>query len=131
MTKLLLGLLGAGVLATGGWAAASGLDGTDPARTVSIPAVAGTTDGTAQATTTASTTTAATSTAATTTAASTTTAELEVEDVSGPCDEDEHANDQRCTGAAGDDSDDDDNDRSGSNQGSDDDDRSGSNSGKG
>lgn len=38
MTKLLIGLLAAGVLATGGLAAASGLDDTEPARTVSIPA---------------------------------------------------------------------------------------------
>ena len=76
-------------------------------------------------------------TGATTTAAST------VEDVSGPCDEAEHANDPRCTGAAttttrGDDDHADD-DRQGSNRGpgggGDDDDhaddRSGSNSGHG
>ena len=65
-------------------------------------------------------------------------------DVSGPCDEAEHANDPRCTGAgAAQDRDDDDrrnrgsgnddDDRSGSSSGGDDDgdDRSGSNSGKG
>ena len=36
MTRLLIGLLGAGVIATGGYAAATGLE-TDPARTVSLP----------------------------------------------------------------------------------------------
>ena len=36
MTKLLIGLLGAGVIATGGYAAATSVD-TDPARTVSLP----------------------------------------------------------------------------------------------
>ena len=51
MTKLLLGLLGAGVIATGGYAAASGIE-TDPARTVSLPsATTGTTTGTTTATT--------------------------------------------------------------------------------
>lgn len=101
MTKLLIGLLGAGVVATGGYAAASGLDA-DPARTVSLPA--------------------ATSTDDTTTAATT------VEDVSGPCDEAEHRNDPRCTGGAAVDDDDHDDDRE---VDDDDADRSGSNSGKG
>jgi hypothetical protein len=80
MTKFLIGLLGAGVLATGGYAAATNTDA-DPARTVSLPG----------ATTSDDTTTAATtvSTNAATTA----------EDVSGPCDEAEHANDPRCGGA--------------------------------
>ena len=135
MTKLLISLLGAGVLATGGWAAASGFDDADPARTVSLPAATGTGDDT----TTQRTTTAATTTAATTTVEDE--VENEVEDVSGPCDEAEHANDPRCAGGAttGDDDDGDD-DRSGANKGSDDDDggddddnddRSGSNSAKG
>ena len=72
------------------------------------------------------------------------------EDISGPCDEAEHANDPRCTGARGDDRDDDrgrDDDRRGDDDDSghgsddhddddnddddDDDDRSGSNSGRG
>ena len=74
MTKLLIGLLGAGVIATGGYAAATSVD-TDPARTVSLPA--------------------ATSTGETTTAA--TTAD-DADDISGPCDEAEHRNDPRCTG---------------------------------
>lgn len=118
MTKLLIGLLGAGVVATGGYAAASSLDA-DPARTVSLPA--------------------ATSTDGTTTTG--TTAAMTVEDVSGRCDEAEHRNDPRCTGgAAAADLDDHDDDRSGHGSGRDDDDRevedghedrSGSNSGKG
>lgn len=86
MTKLLLGLLGAAVIATGGYAAASGVD-TDPARTVSLPGV---TDGTT-GTTTDETTTGAATTGATTTD--------EADDVSGPCDEAEHRNDQRCAGS--------------------------------
>ncbi len=77
MTKLLIGLLGAGVIATGGYAAATGLE-TDPARTVSLPG----------ATSTEDTTTAATSAATTTD---------DLNDVSGPCDEAEHRNDPRCT----------------------------------
>jgi hypothetical protein len=125
MTKLMISLLGAGVLATGGYAAANGLQ-SDPARTVSLPAATSTNDDT----TTAGTTTAAT-TAGTTTAG----------DISGPCDEAEHRNDPRCTGGAaadddnsgpgggGDDGDDD--DRGEDDDGDDDDDRSGSNSGKG
>jgi hypothetical protein len=86
MTKLLIGLLGAGVIATGGYAAASGLD-TEPARTVSLPG----------ATSTGDTTTSATTTTATTTAATTTD---DVNDISGPCDEAEHRNDPRCTGVS-------------------------------
>ncbi len=49
MNKLLIGLLGAGVIATGGYAAASGLDDTAPARTVSLPGA--TTDSTTGTTT--------------------------------------------------------------------------------
>jgi hypothetical protein len=121
MTKLLISLLGAGVLATGGWAAASGLDDSQPARTVSLPGATNTDE------TTTGTTTAATPAATTT---GTTIGTTTVEDISGPCDEAEHANDPRCAGGAttGDD------DRSGSGRGSGDDhddDRSGSNSGKG
>jgi len=134
MTKLLISLLGAGVLATGGWAAASGFDDADPARSVSLPVATSTGDDTpTQKTTTTAATTPATTTAAVTTAATTTVeddVENEVEDVSGPCDEAEHRTDPRCTGVAGARADDD--DRSGSN--SDDareDDRSGSNSGSG
>ena len=151
MTKLLIGLLGAGVIATGGYAAATSVD-TEPARTVSLPA----------ATSTGETTTAATTTddaddisgpcdeaehrndprctglgsPAPAPAPGTTTDDG---DISGPCDEAEHRNDPRCTGAAaaddrddihhGDDHDDD--DRSGHGAGEDDDDRSGSNSGRG
>ena len=80
MTKLLIGLLGAGVIATAGYAAATSVD-TDPARTVSLPG----------ATTNDDTTTATTTTAAATTD--------DVEDISGPCDEAEHRNDPRCAGA--------------------------------
>ena len=113
MTKLLISLLGAGVLATAGWAAASGLDDSQPARTVSLPG--------------------ATSTGGTTTTGTTTTGTTTAEDISGPCDEAEHANDPRCTGSVTTDDGGAD-DRSGSNRSSDDDhdeDRSGSNSGKG
>jgi hypothetical protein len=65
------------------------------------------------------------------------------EDVSGPCDEAEHANDPRCTGGALDDdrggnsgsgrsgADDGDDDHGGRGHGGGDDDRSGSNSGRG
>jgi hypothetical protein len=78
MTRLLIGLLGAGVIATGGYAAATGLE-TDPARTVSLPGAASTEE-------------------TTTTTAATTTDDLN--DVSGSCDEAEHRNDPRCTGAS-------------------------------
>ena len=143
MRNLLIGLLSVLVLGTGGYAAAAGLDD-DPARTVSLPSA--TTPGTTTTgTTTDDTTTGATTTAGTTTAATTTD---EVEDVSGPCDEAEHANDPRCTGIAGTPRADDDNgdhggddddhaedrdDSSGHGSGDDDhdDDRSGANSGKG
>ena len=43
MTKLLIGLLGAGVIATGGYAAATSVDA-DPARTVSLPGATSTGD---------------------------------------------------------------------------------------
>ena len=133
MNKVLIGLLGAGMIATGGYGAATGIDDSAPARTVSLPGA-----------TTADTTTADTATTADTRTVAATTDDIVVgnapapavttstEDVSGPCDEGEHANDQRCTGDDGGDD-----DRSGSNEGSDDDsadsdeDRSGSNSGKG
>ena len=121
MTKLMISLLGAAAIATGGYAAATGLD-TDPARTVSLP---GATDGTT----------------ATTTGATTTN---EAGDISGPCDEAEHRNDPRCTGAGddddsgpgrgGDDDHDDDSGHGGDDDRDDDedgDDRSGSNSGRG
>jgi hypothetical protein len=156
MTKLLIGLLGAGVIATGGYAAATGLE-TDPARTVSLPGATSTDDTTTSATTTAATTTddvndisgpcdeaehrndprcAGVSTTAPAPASGVTTADDDGPgDISGPCDEAEHANDPRCTGgAAGDDGDDDlEGDRSGRGSGNEDDDedRSGSNSGKG
>ena len=82
MTKLLIGLLGAGVIATGGYAAATSVD-TDPARTVSLPGATSTGDTTTAGTTTADTTTRTTD---------------DVNDISGPCDEAEHRNDPRCTG---------------------------------
>ena len=85
--KIVIGLLAAAILGTGGFAFAAGVDDTQPARTVSVPG----------------TTTAATTAAATTddivigNAPAATTANGE--DLSGPCDEAEHANDPRCTGA--------------------------------
>ena len=66
--------------------------------------------------------------ASTTTTTGTTTGEEPGEDISGPCDEAEHANDPRCTGVApqaGDDDRADDGDRHGSNRGHDGDDDSG------
>ena len=116
MRNLLIGLLGAAVLGTGGYAAASGLDDADPARTVSLPG--------------------ATTAAGTTTTTGTTTTD-EAEDVSGPCDEAEHADDPRCAGGVAtggdDDGDDDHGERGGDDDHDDDDDedRSGSNSGRG
>jgi hypothetical protein len=85
MTKLLISLLGAGVIATAGYAAATSVD-TDPARTVSLPG-ATTNDDTATVGTTTGDTTNATTTGG-------------VEDISGPCDEAEHRNDPRCTGVS-------------------------------
>ena len=90
MTKLLLSLIGAAVLATAGYAATSAFDDSEPARTVSLPGA-----------TTGGTTT------------------DEPGDISGPCDEAEHRNDPRCAGivptdpAPGTTTDDDDGDISG------------------
>jgi hypothetical protein len=63
------------VLATGAWAGTSLLDDSERARTVSIHG--GTTGAATRGTTTTD----------------------NAEDISGPCDEAEHANDSRCTGA--------------------------------
>ncbi len=117
--KIVIGLLAAAILGTGGFAFAAGVDDTQPARTVSLP-------GTTTAATTAATTTddivVGNAPAATTTANG--------EDISGPCDEAEHANDPRCTGTAADDGNDDGN--SGPGSGDDDrDDNSGHGSGHG
>ena len=86
--KLMIGLLAAAILGTGGFAFAAGLDDSQQARTVSLPGLSTSDD---------------TTTAATTTddivignAPATTTDSV---DISGPCDEAEHANDPRCTGA--------------------------------
>ena len=133
MTKLLIGVLSLALVGTGGLVAAvGGFDG-EAARAVSIPAASTareTTDGGATmtgATTTGTTTTGSTTTGATPTGGTTTGGD---DDLSGPCDEAEHANDPRCTGAGGggDDHDDRDDDDHGDR---DDDDRSGSNSGRG
>jgi hypothetical protein len=138
--KILLTLVGAAVLATGAWAGTSLVGDSDPSRTVSLPSAS--TDDSA----TGRTTTGAATTGATATGATTTTTTNEAEDISGPCDEAEHANDPRCTGAAGARADDDgdraeggddhgrrhgrgDDDNGGDENG--DDDRSGSNSGRG
>jgi len=160
MTKLLIGLLGAGVIATAGYAAATSVD-TDPARTVSLPGATTNDDTTTTADTTNAVTTGGvedisgpcdeaehrndprctgTTTPAPAPAPGVTTGDDAPGDISGPCDEAEHRNDPRCTGgAAGDDRGGDD-DRSGHGSGGGDDDRSGgddgedrsgSNSGKG
>ena len=131
MTKLLIGLLGALVLATGGYAAAAGLDDTEPARTVSLP---GATTSDDEGLTTGTTTTAATTTVEDDIVTGNPPVATGTIDISGPCDEAEHANDPRCTGVGGDEQDDnsgpgsgDDNDHEDDHGG--DDDRSGSNSG--
>lgn len=117
--KLMIGLLAAAILGTGGFAFAAGLDDSQQARTVSLPGVS-----TSDDTTTAATTTddiVIGNPAATTT---------DGVDISGPCDEAEHASDPRCTGAVDDDDDRGDDDNSGPGSGSDDhDDRSGPNRG--
>ena len=126
MTKILIGMLSLALVGTGGLVAAvEGFGGSDPLPTVSLPAAS------TDSTTTGETTTETTTTVATTTAGTTTgTTTGEDEDISGPCDEAEHANDPRCTGAAtvDDDRDDDrghdddrDDDRSGPGHGDDDD----------
>jgi hypothetical protein len=76
MIKFALTLIGAAVLATGAWAGTSLLDDSQPARTVSLQGV--TTGDTTGATTTGDA----------------------AEDISGPCDEAEHANDPRCDGVS-------------------------------
>ena len=118
--KLMIGLLAAAILGTGGFAFASGVDDTKPARTVSVPG-----------------TTTAGRTAATTTddivignpPAATPGAEGgSTPDVSGPCDEAEHADDPRCAGPAreeGDDDEDNSGPGSGDEHGRDGDDNSG------
>ena len=115
--KIMIGLLAAAILGTGGFAFAAGVDDTQPARTVSLP-------GTTTAGTTAATTT--DDIVIGNAPATTTTTTTNGEDISGPCDEAEHANDPSCTGAAGDDNDD---DNSGPGSGDDNDDSSGHGSG--
>ena len=111
--KIVIGLLAAAILGTGGFAFAAGVDDTQPARTVSLP---GTTTGTTTAATTAVTTT--DDIVVGNAPATTTTTTTNGEDISGPCDEAEHANDLRCTGGAADDGDNDD-DNSGPGSGDD------------
>ena len=134
--KLMIGLLAAAIVGTGGFAFAAGLDETEPARTVSLPAASTIDNATNGATRNGATTTddIGTGTAPT----PTTTDEIVIGsapaattnsvDISGPCDEAEHANDPRCTGAVdGDDDrnddrhDDRDDDNSGPGSGGDDD----------
>jgi hypothetical protein len=117
MSKLVIGLAAFVLLAAGGALAGGALtssssdDGVTTGTTTNEPTTLG-------ATTDDGTTTAITTTG---------------EDVSGPCDEAEHANDPRCTGGVTGQDDDRDEDRSGPNRGFDDDDndRRGSNSGRG
>ena len=128
MTKLLIGLLSLALVGTGGLVAAVGGFDTEPALSVSVPAATTDRDTTIDGgTTTGRTTTLGTTTLDTTTSTGGTT--TGGDDISGPCEEAEHANDPRCTGAAGEDD-----DNSGPGSGDDDrddDDRSGSNSGRG
>ena len=101
-------LVFAGVAAAGSLPGLSG-GGTDDTPTLDPPSLATTT----------------TSNGGTTTAGTTTTDDEAGEDISGPCDEAEHANDPRCTGVApqaGDDDRADDGDRHGRNRGHGDDD---------
>ncbi len=99
MTKILIGMLSLALIATGGLVAAvEGFGGSDPLPSVSLPG-ASTTTGTTTGTTTETTgTTTGTTTETTGTTTGTTTGDDE--DISGPCDEAEHANDPRCTGGA-------------------------------
>jgi hypothetical protein len=124
MSKLVIGLAAFVLLAAGGALAGGAL--TDTPSDDGVSTVATTDDTTTLGTTTTDETT-------------TTTRTETGEDVRGPCDEAEHANDPRCTGVGT--TEDDhrgDEDRSGPNRGPDrrghddrDDDRSGSNSGRG
>ena len=104
-------LVFAGVAAAGSLPGVSG--GSDDTPTLDTPSLATTT----------------TSTGGTTTAGTTTVEDEPGEDISGPCDEAEHANDPRCTGAApqagADDDRADDGDRHGRNRGHGGDDDSG------
>ena len=121
MSKLLAGIIAALLVGVGVAAASSLTSADDPVPTSSISTLDSTE-----------------STGTTGTTGTTETTETG-EDVSGPCDEAEHANDPRCTGVTVTDDDDrgrnrghgddDDDDRSGRRGG--DEDRSGSNSGKG
>jgi hypothetical protein len=107
--KIVIGLLAAAILGTGGFAFAAGADDAQPARTVSVP---GTTTAVTSAATTTDDIVIGNAPAATT--------PTNGEDISGPCDEAEHANDPRCTGA-GTTADDGDDDNSGPGSGGDDD----------
>jgi hypothetical protein len=130
MTKLVIALGGAGLAALGVMlAVAVGGTGGGSTPTLDRATTVGTTTGVS------TTTTGETTTAETTTTAEATTTGV---DISGPCDEAEHRNDPRCTGAATvrDDRDDDGEHRGrnrgrGSDDDDHDDDRSGSNSGRG
>jgi hypothetical protein len=128
MSKLLAGVIAALLVGVGVAAASSLTTNDDPTRTSTVSTLDST--GTTE-------TTGATETTETTETG---------EDISGPCDEPEHANDPRCTGAGTAtraDGDDDrgrnrgsgrrggDDERSGRGRGGADDDRSGSNSGRG
>ena len=108
--KIVIGLLAAAILGTGGFAFAAGVDDTQPTRTVSVPG-----------TTTAVTTVAATTDDIVVGNAPAATTTANGEDISGPCDEAEHANDPRCTGTAADDRDDDNSGPGSGHEGSDDD----------
>ena len=92
MTKLVPALLVAVALVAGGVAAAQLTAGQEPEPRLSLASAS--VPGTTTAETTGTTETVGTTTTPTT-------AETTGEDVSGPCDEAEHANDPRCTGAAG------------------------------
>ena len=135
MTRILIGMLSLALVGVGGLVAAVDGFGEDRlARSVSIPAGT-TTDGVEDVSgpcdeaehaddprctgvapagsTTNGATTAATTTSATTTTNAKTTGATTTADISGPCDEAEHADDPRCTGGGATDADD---DRSGSDQ---------------
>jgi hypothetical protein len=104
MNKILIGMLSLALVGTGGLVAAvEGFGGDDPLPSLSLPDA-----------TTVSTTTGTTTGTTTAEATGTTTGE----DISGPCDEAEQADDPRCTGGAVGDDD----DNSGPGSGRDDDD---------
>jgi len=102
MTKLLIGILSLALLGSGVLVGVAGGLDSGPARSVSLPVSTTGRDTTTGEDTTTGATTPETTTAGTTTTGTPTPAVTTsgAEEISGPCDEAEHRNDPRCTGAA-------------------------------